>query len=148
MERQLIKVAKELNVGMGTVVEFLQGKGFEIENRPISKVTDSMYDALSKKFSDSKADKEKADQIAFGVRPMQATPQSRPTTPSVSGPPAERRTVTIGSISGKPTEEKPVVAAEKIGLPDFIERPKIVLPKILGKIDLTPNREEIGRAHV
>jgi translation initiation factor IF-2 len=143
MERQLIKVAKELNVGMGTVVEFLQGKGFEIENRPISKVTDPMYDALSKKFSDSKADKEKADQIAFGVRPMQPTQQSRPTTPSVSTPPAERRTVTIGSISGKPTEEKPVVVvAEKQGLPDFIERPKIVLPKIVGRIDLTPKKEE------
>jgi translation initiation factor IF-2 len=142
MERQLIKVAKELNVGMGTVVEFLTGKGFEIENRPISKVTDPMYDALSKKFSDSKADKEKADQIAFGVRPMQPTPQSRPTTPSVTTPPAERRTVTIGSISGKPTEEKPVVAAEKPALPDFIERPKIVLPKIVGKIDLTQKKEE------
>ena len=51
MERQLIKVAKELNVGMGTVVEFLAQKGFDIENRPISKVTDQMYDALSKKFS-------------------------------------------------------------------------------------------------
>ncbi len=142
MERQLIKVAKELNVGMGTVVEFLTGKGFEIENRPISKVTDPMYDALSKKFSDSKADKEKADQIAFGVRPMQSTPQSRPTTPSVTAPPAERRTVTIGSISGKPTEEKPVVVAEKQPLPDFIERPKIVLPKIVGRIDLTPKKEE------
>jgi translation initiation factor IF-2 len=144
MERQLIKVAKELNVGMGTVVEFLQGKGFEIENRPISKVTDPMYDALSKKFSDSKADKEKADQIAFGVRPMQPTPQSRPTTPSVSTPPLERRTVTIGSLTGKPAEEKPVVTVtvEKPALPDVIERPKIVVPKILGKIDLTPRKEE------
>ncbi len=142
MERQLIKVAKELNVGMGTVVEFLTGKGFEIENRPISKVTDPMYDALSKKFSDSKADKEKADQIAFGVRPMQPTPQSRATTPSVTTAPFERRTVTIGSLTGKPTEEKPVVAVEKPALPDVIERPKIVVPKILGRIDLTPKKEE------
>jgi translation initiation factor IF-2 len=142
MERQLIKVAKELNVGMGTVVEFLTGKGFEIENRPISKVTDPMYDALSKKFSDSKADKEKADQIAFGVRPMQATPQSRPTNPSVMTPPAERRTVSIGSLINKPAEDKPVVAVEKPTLPDVIERPKIVLPKIVGRIDLTPKRDE------
>ena len=54
MDKQLIKVAKELNVGMGTIVEFLTGKGFEIEKRPISKVTDSMYAALSKKFSEKK----------------------------------------------------------------------------------------------
>jgi translation initiation factor IF-2 len=142
MERQLIKVAKELNVGMGTVVEFLTGKGFEIDNRPISKVTDPMYDALSKKFSDSKADKEKADQIAFGVRPMQATQQSRPTNPSVMTPPAERRTVSIGSLTNKPAEDKPVVTVEKPTLPDVIERPKIVLPKIVGRIDLTPKKDE------
>ena len=141
MERQLIKVAKELNVGMGTVVEFLSGKGFEIENRPISKVTDSMYDALNKKFSDSKADKAKADQIEFGIRPMPPTPQSRPTNPSVTTPNLERRPVTIGSLTSRP-EEKPTVVVEKQGLPDVIERPKIVLPKIIGRIDLSPKKEE------
>ncbi len=141
MERQLIKVAKELNVGMSTVVEFLSGKGFEIENRPISKVTDSMYDALNKKFSDSKADKAKADQIEFGIRPTPPTPQSRPTNPSVTTPNLERRPVTIGSLTSRP-EEKPTVTVEKQGLPDVIERPKIVLPKIIGRIDLTPKKEE------
>ena len=137
MERQLIKVAKELNVGMGTVVEFLTGKGFEIENRPISKVTDPMYDVLSKKFSDSKADKAKADQIAFGVRPMQPTTQLRPTAPSVMTPTLERRPVAIEALTNKPADDKPVVV-EKTVLPDFIERPKIVLPKIIGR--------KIGRA--
>ena len=62
MERQLIKVAKELNVSLQAIVEHLHGKGFDIESKPIAKVTNEMYDAVVKKFSDSKAEKQKGAQ--------------------------------------------------------------------------------------
>ena len=44
----ILKVAKELNVGLGTIAEFLNGKGFKVEARPTTKLTDEMYSTLLK----------------------------------------------------------------------------------------------------
>ncbi|PSR09086.1 MAG: hypothetical protein C7N36_20855, partial [Bacteroidetes bacterium] len=63
MERRLVKIAKELNVGLSTIVEFLQNKGFDIDNKPTAKVSDEMYQELHKEFQKSIAIKEKADQL-------------------------------------------------------------------------------------
>jgi translation initiation factor IF-2 len=59
----LVKVATELNVGLSTVVEHLQKKGFEIDNKPTAKVTDEMYAELTKEFQGSIKEKEQADQL-------------------------------------------------------------------------------------
>ena len=68
MANRLIKVAKELNVGTATIVEFLEKNGFEIDNKPTAKVTDEMHDALLMEFQKSAAIKEKADQLIIGSR--------------------------------------------------------------------------------
>ena len=68
MAKRLVKIAKELNVGTTTIVEFLVDSGFEIENKPTSKVSDDMYDALLKEFSTDMAVKEKADKLVIGNR--------------------------------------------------------------------------------
>ncbi|MFZ4542496.1 MAG: translation initiation factor IF-2 [Saprospiraceae bacterium] len=70
MSKLLFKVAKELNVGTGTIVEHLNKKGFEIDNKPNAKVTDEMFNELTKQFQASIMEKEKADQIVIGSRPM------------------------------------------------------------------------------
>jgi translation initiation factor IF-2 len=59
----LVKVATELNVGLSTIVEHLQDKGFEIDNKPTAKVTDEMYAELIKEFHGSIKEKEEADQL-------------------------------------------------------------------------------------
>ena len=74
MSKLLFKVAKELNVGTGTIVEHLNKKGFDIDNKPNAKVTDDMFSELSKQFQTSIAEKEKADRIVIGSRPMQQQP--------------------------------------------------------------------------
>ena len=42
----LLKTAKELNIGLSTAVEFLGKKGYKVEARPNTKLTDEMYDVL------------------------------------------------------------------------------------------------------
>ena len=59
MAIRLVKVAKELNVGLSTIVDFLTDKGYDIDNKPTAKVTDEMYDACLQEFSSSAAIKEK-----------------------------------------------------------------------------------------
>ena len=50
MTKRLVKIAKELNVGTTTIVEYLNNNGYSIENKPTAKVTDEMYDELLKEF--------------------------------------------------------------------------------------------------
>jgi AAA15 family ATPase/GTPase len=50
MDKRLVKVAQELNLGSAQIVEFLKGKGFSIENKPTSKVTAEMEDFLVNEF--------------------------------------------------------------------------------------------------
>jgi translation initiation factor IF-2 len=139
MERQLIKVAKELNVGMETVVRFLTEKGFEVENKPIAKISDDMYGTLVKKFSDSMAEKQKADQIVIGTRPVPRTPN----TPLSPLHPVERKPVNIFPPREVPKQDSSTGNSQE-KIPDIIERPKIILqPKVVGKIDLSPKKEEI-----
>jgi len=130
MDIQLIKVAKELNVGMGTIVEFLSDKGFSIDNKPNARVNEEMHSALLKKFSDSKAEKEKADQLSFGN-----INNSRSNAPTVNvqnrpRPILDLRPQTNVNLSPEPNVEKPG--------PEFIERQIITLqqPKVVGRIDL------------
>ncbi|MBT8283175.1 MAG: translation initiation factor IF-2 N-terminal domain-containing protein, partial [Muriicola sp.] len=49
--KRLNKIARELNVGISTIVEFLQKKGVKIESNPNAKITSEQYDLLLKEFS-------------------------------------------------------------------------------------------------
>ncbi len=48
--KRLSKIAKECNVGINTIVDFLHKKGFEIESNPNTKVSEEMYDILKQEF--------------------------------------------------------------------------------------------------
>ncbi|MEQ7798428.1 translation initiation factor IF-2 [Pedobacter sp. ASV1-7] len=62
----LFKAVKELNVGIATAVEFLEKKGFSVENKPTTKLSRDMYNALLKEFQGDKIVKEEANQIVIG----------------------------------------------------------------------------------
>jgi len=61
--RRLAKVAFEFNISQSTLVDFLNGEGIAIENKPTSKVPEEAYIALLKKFSPDKLVKEKSDKL-------------------------------------------------------------------------------------
>ena len=54
MPIRLNKVTRDLNVGITTVVEFLQKKGYTIEASPNAKITEEQYAVLVKEFSTDK----------------------------------------------------------------------------------------------
>ena len=55
---RLNKVAKELNVGIHTIVEYLAKKGKKIDPSPNTKIDSDVYDLLSKAFLSEKKQKE------------------------------------------------------------------------------------------
>ncbi len=63
---RLLAAAKEFNIGKDTLVEFLTGKGFEINaSNPNTKITEEMYDALQAEFAQDKLAKRKSEEIAL-----------------------------------------------------------------------------------
>jgi translation initiation factor IF-2 len=62
--KKLSKVAKEFNMGMNAIVDFLKTKGHKIEANPNLKLSPEQYGLLLNQFSDEKKDKEVATSIS------------------------------------------------------------------------------------
>jgi translation initiation factor IF-2 len=60
MPVKLNKVIKDLNVGLSTVVEYLNKKGYEVESNPNVKITDEQFDLLINEFGSGLSIKEKS----------------------------------------------------------------------------------------
>ncbi len=130
MEKRLVKIAKELNVGTQTIVEFLHKNGYDIENKPTAWISDDMHAILVKEFQKSIDIKEQADQLIIGARPApkkEQAPAPKPEKGALSSPLLGKKEE---SAAPSPGEEDKLVEEEK---------PKPLLQsrlKILGKIDL------------
>lgn len=143
MSRRLVKIAKELNVGTSTIVDHLKKSGFEIDNKPTSKITDEMYDVLLKEFSNSIAEKEKADKLVIGTRikPEEEKPRVTPRTEIVTEKPKAKESTPPPPPPPveKPKVEEPVqeVPPKKVEEDDN----KLKL-KVVGKIDLDAHKKQ------
>ena len=123
MTIRLNKVTRDLNVGITTVVEFLQKKGHAIEANPNTKITDEQYDLLVKEFSTDKDLKLKTERF---IQERQSKDRNKASV----------------SIDGydKETQEKPKAEeVVKTVVPEDV-RPKF---KPVGKIDL----DKLNRKH-
>lgn len=150
MALRLVKIAKELNVGTGTIVEYLKGKGYEIENKPTSKISDEMHDALLKEYSNSMQVKEQADKIIIGTR-YEEKKKEEPVKEEkkVEKPVAKEEKVTKKAEPKKEDEKPQKEASAKDGAEEAKEKPKEdskedakVGLKVIGKIDLDKEKKE------
>ena len=62
MRTKISKIAKDLNVGVNTAVEFLRKHNIEVDTNPNSRVDDAAVSLLTREFSSDKADKAQSDQ--------------------------------------------------------------------------------------
>ncbi len=60
---RLGKVAKEFNVGISTIVEFLEGKGYKVESNPNTKIEGELLDLIESAYSSQKKEKLKSKEI-------------------------------------------------------------------------------------
>ena len=115
---RLSKVTKELNVGLQTCVDFLQKKGYTVENSLNAKINDEQYELLVMQFSKDKDLLQKAQQaqrerLNSKMEAKAAAEEAKKEEPKKEAPAPKQ-------------EEKPAVAF-----------------KVVGKIDLdTPKKEE------
>lgn len=150
MALRLVKIAKELNVGTGTIVEYLKGKGYEIENKPTSKISDEMHDALLKEYSNSMQVKEQADKIVIGTRYEEKKKAEPVKEEKKAEKPAAEEEKVAKEVEPKKEEEKPQEEAPaKDDAEEAKEKPKEdskedskVGLKVVGKIDLDKEKKE------
>ena len=63
--KRLSKVARELNVGISTIVEFLGSQGKEVSSNPNTKIGEDLYMILLEEYHKEKFEKEKADNVVI-----------------------------------------------------------------------------------
>ena len=66
MSIRLNKIIREFNVGIGTIVDFLREKGFEVNASPSEKITDEQYEILKKEFGADKDLRKEAEKLILG----------------------------------------------------------------------------------
>ncbi len=132
MSKRLVKVAKELNVGTSTIVEYLINNGFDIDNKPTAKVTDEMYSKLLEEFSNSKEEKSKADQLIIGSRAAEELEPPKPAAVVLPPPPIPPVEVKVEKPKPEPVEKPKEVK---------VEAPKMGL-KVVEKIDLDKAKKQ------
>lgn len=117
--KRLSKVAREFNVGIQTLVEFLASKNVAVENNPNSKIDAETYQVLLGEFQSEKSAKEESEKVSIGTEKETITLQAKePVVPEVKAEPkvAEEE---VPKIEEKKEEAKPDGE-----------------PKVVGKIDL------------
>src|SRR5437868_437488 len=67
---RLSKVAKEFNLSLGKIVEFLAAKGHPTESNPNAKIGDEEYQLLLKEFSGDRSAREEAENVAQNVNKL------------------------------------------------------------------------------
>jgi translation initiation factor IF-2 len=83
---RLAQVVKELNVSMGTVIDHLKTKGFDIENKPTAKVTSEQMDTLRKAFASSVQAKLEAEAVGIARKAHEPEPRPAAHRPQPSAP--------------------------------------------------------------
>jgi translation initiation factor IF-2 len=63
--KRLSKVARELNVGISTIVDFLSSKDIAIESNPNTKIDNATYEILSNEFQSEKSAKEESEKVTL-----------------------------------------------------------------------------------
>ncbi|HEY9116479.1 MAG TPA: translation initiation factor IF-2, partial [Roseivirga sp.] len=161
---RLSQVARKLNVGTHTIVDFLASKGFEIESSPNAKISGQQFDMLAKEYAASAHEKEEASHLTIGTKHVEdmvidssgvtTEPQKEPTPkkeePKPTPPPVEEAKKPE-PVAEKPVEEKKPVVEEKKPETKPEEKKPEVQPKeeekksglkVLGKIDLDAGKKK------
>ena len=86
---RLSKVAREFNLGVDSIVEFLASKGIEVERKPNTKLEPEQYALVRANFADEKAAKEKAKQKSKTLLEMEALAVDSKRKAEEEGAPAE-----------------------------------------------------------
>ena len=121
--KRLSKVAKELNVGISTIVDHLKSVGEDVGSNPNTKIGEELYLLLLKEFQREKFEKEKANEIQM-----------------------ERDEMKVISIKKEREEAKQKEEKRKEETTIKASAEKLSGPSVLGKINIDSPKKEKPQA--
>ncbi len=143
---RLSKAAREFNVSIGTIVEYLSSKGITIDAKPNTKIDPEIYEVLLEEFQSEKTIKEQSKKISLEVEKRQTITVEDVEKKSETKDESEED-FDLDDITVEPDLTAPASAkvdepeAEKTETPETEksteEEPAIGQPKVVGKIDLS-----------
>ncbi|MDD4424336.1 MAG: translation initiation factor IF-2 [Mariniphaga sp.] len=144
---RLSKLAREFNVGIHTIVDFLHKKGFDVESNPNTKISEEAVALLEKEYKiDLNLKKESEKIILKSHRPKQEVI-------SIEDKPQE--IFEEAEDDEEEEEEIPIVIPKKIPVPEPVRKkpaePEIEKPvkdnkiKVVGKIDLDSGKKPVPK---
>ena len=148
---RLSKAAREFNVGISTIVEFLQKKGFEVDSNPNTKIPPEAYSLLLKEYSSDLSVKKESEKLTLNELARKKESLSldedsgeivEETTEPVSEAIVEEEPVKKPEVKAEKEEKaeekkKPAEKDEADKIPEEKEEPKKSIgPTVVGKIDL------------
>ena len=155
MTIRLNKVTRDLNVGITTVVEFLQKKGYTVEANPNTKITEEQYAELVKAFSTDKNLKKESEKF---IQERQNKDRNKPTVsidkteepnkeeeidlrPSVKFKPVGK--IDLDSLNKRPVAPK-VEEPVKVAEPEVVKIPEPVKQALVEEKNLEPASETVA----
>ena len=109
---RLIRAAKEFNVGLNTIADFLHRKGIEVDSSPNTQIDADTYAVLEKEYGKNRPSGSELDSVREKIN--------------------KKSSVTIEPTPApQPKEEKRTIEVKE----------EVVQPKVLGKIDLEPKKK-------
>ena len=75
---KISKAAKDFNVALPTVIEFLRKKGITIDDNPNARIEDDVYDMLVKEYQPDRLEKSKSDNLHNDRQHTKPAPQEAP----------------------------------------------------------------------
>jgi translation initiation factor IF-2 len=125
---RLAKVAREFNLGVGTVCEFLEKKGHKVDPNPNTKIAAELYDLLLGEFGKDKEIKQKSQSVVQQRQERETITLAAVPAKKEAKPAGESEVPAAAKAPEAPTPE-PVPAAEKPAEP-APEAPEVIRAKV------------------
>ena len=131
--KKLSKVAKEFNMGMNAIVDFLKSKGHKIDSNPNVKLSPEQYGLLLSQFSDEKKDKEVATSISKAKMKREETGEIITTEPVKKSNMEEPEEILIKDLQAPKESVKKKAKEEEVIKAKADQKIEV---SVKGKIDL------------
>ena len=134
-EIRLSKIARQFNIGLGTLIDFLNGKGANITSSdPNAKISDEFMPAVEAKFGGDLAAKQDSEKVATKLKEMIDVSKKKPSSEEDE---AEKEVI-IKTTSIAATQEKPVVAQKPVEAPVLEKQPEPVVEETPAPVAVAP----------
>lgn len=137
MSIKLFSLAKELNIGVNSLVAFLHDKGKEVDNNPNTRITDDEFNLILRDFTPT-FDEETVGRAKKKFLRSKSTPKAKP---EAQAPAAKSE---ASSPEEQPTEIKASATTKEEAKPDIPTAASASQLNVVGKIELDKHNNPVS----